>query len=245
MTSRSWDAALLGGVLVAAYLVKRHYSVATADELDWLLGPTAVLVEKASGYRFERHEDLGYLSSELSLLIAPVCAGINYFVIAFLALTFGFVRLFGAPAKKLAWVLCSALLAYGTTLVVNAARITLSIALRRWSGPELHRIEGIVVYLSSLLVLCVTVDSVLGRRRNRTLAMLAMPLGCYLGVTLLVPLAGGAYAHPEYWRHAGVVLLTTVVLTGLAALWHQHFVPLADGPARDQARSHERVQADE
>jgi exosortase K len=252
MTNRCWDAALLGGVLGAAFLVKRHYSVASAAELDWLLGPTAALVERASGYRFVRREGLGYLSSELGLLIAPACAGINYLVIALSALTFGFVRRMGTPARKFAWIGGSALLAYGMTLGVNAARIALSVALRPWSCPELHRIVGIVVYLSSLLALYWVVERILGRCRNGSLAMVGLPLGCYLGVTLLIPLVRGAHVHPEYWRHAGVVLLTAVVLGGLAAAiaprrtsGHQHFVPLADGPARDQAVGHERVEADE
>jgi exosortase K len=208
---------LLGGVLLAACLLKRYYSVATADELAWLLGPTAALVEQASGHRFVREEGLGYLSSELSLVIAPVCAGINYLIVAFLALTFGFLGRMRTPSKKFGWVVGSALLAYAATLVVNAVRIALSVALGRWSSPDLHRVEGIVVYLSSLLILYLAVDEILGRRRGRLLGAVGLPVGCYLGVTVVAPLCRGAYAHPEYWRHAGVVLLATAVLAAVAA----------------------------
>jgi exosortase K len=216
---RGWNAALLGGVLWGAYLLKRFYSVATPDELAWLLGPTAALVEQASGRRFVREEGLGYVSSELSLVIAPVCAGINYLIVAFLALTFGFLHRMRTLARKFGWLVGSALLAYAATLVVNAVRITLSVALGRWSSPELHRVEGIVVYLSSLLVLYLAVDQILGRRPGRLLGAVGLPVACYLGVTVVAPLCRGAYAHPEYWRHAGVVVVASAVLAALAATW--------------------------
>src|SRR6266511_427468 len=57
-------------VLVAAFALKLHYSTASADQLRWILAPTAALVELVSGATFEFESHAGYISRERGFLIA-------------------------------------------------------------------------------------------------------------------------------------------------------------------------------
>src|SRR5262245_9425935 len=105
-------------------------------------------------------------------VIAPVCAGMNFAMAAFLALTLGALPGMTsgrATAKRLAM---AAVLAYVATLVVNTTRIVIAIAMHRGTidiagdKAELHRIEGIVVYLGGLCALYAFARALeLGRKR--------------------------------------------------------------------------------
>ena len=50
-------------VLIAAMGLKYHYSRAGSDELGWILGPTAWVVEHVSGIPFEPETGTGYVSA--------------------------------------------------------------------------------------------------------------------------------------------------------------------------------------
>ena len=47
--SQAGDLACLGLLLAGAYGLKLHYSQASAEDLRWVLGPTALLVELVTG----------------------------------------------------------------------------------------------------------------------------------------------------------------------------------------------------
>jgi exosortase K len=162
---------VLGGFVIAVGgWLKYHYSVANADELSYVLSPTATVVEWITGATMVAEAGAGYLSQELSILIAPSCAGVNFLVMAWCMLGLGFVRQVSAPCAKLAWLVLSAALAYATTVMVNAIRIVVGAVLQSvppaWAllPPEqVHRVEGVVVYLTALLVLFSLATSVVRR----------------------------------------------------------------------------------
>jgi exosortase K len=222
------DAGVFAAALGLAFGTKAFYAGADADALDWILDPTALLVSALSGQHFEAEAGIGYLSRELALVIAPACAGLNYLVIAFSMLVFCFAPLIVRPSRRFGWLLVAAALAYTATVLVNALRIALSIALREASLPawlsasQAHRLEGIAVYLGSLWLLNLGVARGFAGRADPWRAAL-LPLLLYLGVTLLVPFANGAQVRPQFWEHARVVLvaslaLAAVVWVGLAAV---------------------------
>ena len=160
LTRGCCDLILMGLVLAVGCLLKWHYSNANADELSYVLAPTAALVEWVTGTPWVAEVGAGYLSRELSILIAPSCAGVNFLVIAWCMLGAGFLRQLGTTRSKLAWLVLSAALAYTTTVVANAARIVAGAALRgarvadgAVSAGQLHRLEGAVVYLTALVLL--------------------------------------------------------------------------------------------
>ncbi len=213
-----------------AWLLKHHYSQASAEELRWILAPTTWLTSLLVPGEFTFQSGQGYLSREQSVLISPACAGVNFLIVALLSLVLGFSGHFAGLRKRAEWLAASLGLAYLTTLVVNALRIGLSVAVAHWAArvtgltfQSVHRLLGILIYLAGLLGLCLTVQLWLssrgigpakagapGRKRALWLA-----LGCYVTVTLLVPLLRGAAHNPEYWSHAAPVSVLVVVSAAL------------------------------
>jgi exosortase K len=228
MKRRLWEQvgryAVTGLVLVAAWLLKRHYSQASAEELRWILAPTTWLTSLLVSGDFEFRPGDGYLSREQSILISPACAGVNFLIVALLSLVLGFSARFGSGRQRLQWLLSSFGLAYVATLLVNALRIWLSVLVAHLAAratgltfQTIHRLLGVCIYLAGLLCLCLTVQLWLSSRGRSpsNMAPLAWAVGCYAGVTLVVPLAGGAAHNPDYWSHAALV---SVVVGGVAAL---------------------------
>jgi len=223
--------AFVGVAFALAWLLKRHYSQASAEELRWILAPTTWLTSLFVSGEFVFQTGQGYLSREQSVLISPACAGVNFLVVALLSLMLGFSGRFCSLGQRGRWLAASVGLAYLATLLVNALRIGLSIALAHLAArvtgltfQSVHRLLGIFVYLAGLLSLCLTVQLWLssrypgevGRARsapgNRALLW---ALGCYAAVTLLVPLLGGAAHQPEFWSHAAPVSVLVVVSAAL------------------------------
>lgn len=215
---------LFAVALVAAWLLKRHYSQASPEELRWVLAPTAALVQLVLDADLVFRAGEGYLSRELSILISPACAGVNFLIVAFLSLALGFGRSLPAGKQGAVSLLVFAVLAYLTTLLVNALRICLSVWLAHLAArllgltfQSVHRLLGIAVYLAGLVALCLTVQFWLRQRRRAPTrrSTLLVALGCYVTMTLLVPLLRGAAQSPEFWGHAAPV---SVLVGGLLTL---------------------------
>jgi exosortase K len=205
----SLDAAFVGGALLVALLIKAWYRHATANALGFVLDPTVWLVELLSGDRFEREGALGYVSRTADFVIIPACAGINFLVVAFVSLVMAKVSTRRGLMDKLRFIAGAGLSAYGATIVANAARITCAIALRRhhlgavlFTPARLHELEGVVVFLGALLAL----HALYWRAVTAFGWALGVPLGCYLGVTLLLPILDGEARGPRFAEHAALVL---------------------------------------
>jgi exosortase K len=228
--------------LCIAGLLKLHYSRASAEELRWVLAPTTGLTSFVTQAEFSFHAGEGYLSRELSILISPACAGVNFLIVAFLSLALGFDGHFQGWRARARWLVASAATAYVVALLVNALRITLSVALAHLAArstgltfQSVHRLLGVVVYLAALSALCLTVQRWLQFSPARRVpppearqglvstargvpglrSVLLLALACYSAVTLVIPLLRGAYRTPEYWSHAAPV---SVLVGGLAVL---------------------------
>jgi exosortase K len=219
--ARAWlpaplDAAAYSSAFALAYAVKHHCSTAGADQLAFLLRPTAALVGYATAHEFVPERGAGFFCRELPLMIAPVCSGANFLIVAFTTLVLGFSARTERPGRKLAWFFASAGLAYVATLLINAGRITLSLGLAEplrdtaLSPAALHRLLGVVTYLGGLLALYAIAGRLFAKRTLSRRAF-AVPLGVYTGVTLLLPWLRGAGAQPGYWTHASVVVTAVAV----------------------------------
>ena len=147
-------------IALVVWGMKRHYADARAEDLWWILSPTARLVGAITGVRFEFQPGEGFLSHERLFLIEKSCAGINFMIAAF---------------GMSAWVLChrvrsglsgscvlalSLLASYSAAVPVNAARITVAMWLAAHSltrsglgAGQIHRLEGITVYFGGLVLL--------------------------------------------------------------------------------------------
>jgi len=166
--------AVLAGAALIAWSLKRHYAEARADDLLWMLTPTAWLVGIAAGATFAFESGEGYLSRERLFLIEKSCAGINFMIAAFGMLVCAHLHRVKAGLSA-AQVLGGSLAAsYVATVVVNATRVAIAMWLTAHPVPTstlsadgLHRIEGIAVYFGGLVLLYELVqalDPAAGRR---------------------------------------------------------------------------------
>lgn len=201
--------------LATALALKIHYSVAAAEDLYWMLLPTATLVEALSGLPFVYERSEGFINRVEGVLIAPSCAGVNYLIIAFCSFYFSIVSRFRGSGAKVAWLGLSLGLGYAVTLGANVVRILVSILLLDahlyggWVTPErVHRIQGTVIYFLFLLSTYLLMDRAMeawrprrgwkperfnpSRRAWGSIAFaLLVPFFWYTLVTLGVPLING------------------------------------------------------
>lgn len=211
-----------GVVALAAIIAgKQYYRDASAGDLAWILAPTSQLVSWLSGHAFVYESGQGWINTDVMFVIAPACAGVNFALAAFLALALGALpgmTSAGTTAKRLAM---AAMLAYAATLVVNTTRIVFAIAMHRGTiqidgdRAQLHRIEGIVVYLGGLCALYAFARAL---ETGRKQISFAIPVAAYLVITLGLPLANGAAARGDFARHAAWVVSACAVVVLLGVL---------------------------
>lgn len=222
--------------LLIAIGLKYHYSRASSEDLDWILRPTAGIVEQMTGLHFEKEEGTGYINKEHYIIIAPSCAGVNFLIMAFCMTLFSFICCFNAPKIKLLWLCGSLVSAYLLALVVNAVRIIVAMSLYQadiYSGwlteDRLHHLEGIVVYFFFLCAYYVILRKLIYRmvalpQRGVQISPLPwsklpdkhrhfiyaglIPFFWYILLTLFVPLINRAYQGnvPRFLEHWGFVL---------------------------------------
>jgi exosortase K len=222
MRGRNWPWISWTSAILAAYALKRFYSRASAEDLAWILTPTARIVGWLRGETLIPGPT-GWAPLDGSYVIAPACAGVNFLILAFAVSVLGFSHRPGSPVRRLGWWVGSALGAWGLTVVVNTARILAAVELYRLGPvagltPEAaHRLLGIGVYLGGLWGLSAGLDRLTGGRRSGTGAALLVS-GLYLGMTVVTPFLNGAFRQPGYAGHAMMVSLVTLIWTGALAL---------------------------
>ena len=205
-------------VFLVAFIFKYHYSTASVNGLKWILAPTAFLVELVSGVPFVFESHAGYMKADNTFLIAAPCSGINFLIIAFTMLAVG--ELWRDRSEKTRWIFLPVSLAaaYVSTIIANTIRIDIALQTRStdlgssWLDPEgIHRVEGIVVYFSFLLLLFVVSEVVrAGGLKGTCLRRLSIPLAIYYAVTLGIPVLTGAFRLPGFWSHSIFVIVTPV-----------------------------------
>ena len=220
-----WNGAYLLPALGLAVMIKYHYSRAGSEDLRWILRPTAQAVELFSGIRFVEELHAGFISRSHRILIAPACAGVNFLIIAFGVAILSGLRHIRHTALRMAWVAAALAGAYVLTVFVNAVRITASIysyeerLFSSWLDPaRLHLLEGVLIYTFFLSLFYRIIEAGLSTafaaatsegKQNTVPAMTAaLPLFCYLTVTLLIPLFNGAARVDarRFLEHGAIVL---------------------------------------
>lgn len=211
--------------IVIAFTLKYYYSKAEAEALDWILAPTVRWVQVLCGITFEKQQGVGYVNHEYQFIIAPVCAGMNFMVIAFSTLIFSFIHRMKTWKSRLLWMGSCLFLVYLYTILVNSLRIIPSVFLPQmdiysgWITPErIHVIEGTVVYFASLLLLYYVVDEILkciapvneksrntvesntrkahtGKASISILYRYSIPVLLYFAITLGIPFINGAFRN--------------------------------------------------
>jgi exosortase K len=151
---------VLAVAVLTAWGLKRHYADARADDLGWILSPTARLAGVVADTSFVWQPGEGYLSRERLFLIEKSCAGVNFMVAAFGMLTLAVVHRVGSAASAACVLGVTLLASYAAAVVVNAVRIafamwlaTSPVAVSTLRAADVHRLEGILVYFGGLVLL--------------------------------------------------------------------------------------------
>ncbi len=147
-----------GAAAFIAWALKHHYAVADADDLWWILTPTAQLAGVITATPFTMQPGEGYLSRDRLFLIEKSCAGVNFLIAAFGMLMFALFHRVASPLSAARLLVTNLLVAYLITVVVNAVRIAFALPLAgqpiaALTAADVHRIEGIVVYFGGLVLL--------------------------------------------------------------------------------------------
>jgi exosortase K len=214
-----------GTAVAAAYGLKLHYSRASAEDLAWILGPTARAVGWLRGETLTA-SPVGWVAPEGSYFIAPACAGVNFMILALTVSVLGFAHRLRSPGRRLSWWLASLSGAYVLTIAVNTVRILAAVELYRL-GPvagltpeQAHRLLGTVLYLGALWGLFGILDRLTTSgsegAHSRLITALLVP-GAYLTLTVGVPLLNGA-SGARYAEHAIVVSLVAMAAAALLFL---------------------------
>ena len=147
----------VGLTVLIMLLLKRHYSLATATQLDWILLPTAKLVSWSTSAHLVPETGVGHVDFTKGIIVAPGCAGVNFMVMAFGLTAFYGLRHIRRLPGQLALLPLALAAAYGLTLVVNTTRIALSMSLydadiyAGWlTVARVHRLAGVGLYFSAL-----------------------------------------------------------------------------------------------
>jgi exosortase K len=205
--------------LSLAFGVKAFYSRAGAEDLLWVLAPSAWLARFVGGVDLVYEHGAGFISHAHHLVVGPACAGVNFLVICFLCLYFSFAQRFESQTR---WFIYSLLISFGGTVAANGLRIFVSAHLwdadiyGGWMTRELmHRLAGVAIYYASLLTLYCVVESRVGTRAPRL-----APLLWYVGISLGVPLAGrvAVGGTQGFAGHAAWVTAVALTLTVATAL---------------------------
>ena len=239
-----YDARIFAGfvILAAALAMKIFYSRATSEELTWLVGPMAFILELFTDFSFVREAGFGWVDFDHNIVIAPSCAGVNFLIIAFCMSSFLMLARDRSPGGMITAIGISGLASYAVTVLACAARILLSVHVFRldiysgWLTQEaVHRAVGVSIYYFSLCFyfhllsrfsphnnqVIERTDGVYVSMRSGLVFL--TPLFWYLTFSLGVPFLNGAYgSNPGLFLwHAlcvgGVTLLLTVIM--LAVLY--------------------------
>jgi exosortase K len=150
----------LAAVALVVWGMKRHYAGARAEDLWWILSPTARLAGAITGTRFAFQPGEGFLSPERLFLIEKSCAGINFMIAAFGMSACVLSRRVGSGLSGACALGASLIASYAAAVPVNAVRITIAMWLAAHSltpaglsAGQIHRLEGIAVYFGGLVLL--------------------------------------------------------------------------------------------
>ena len=144
-----WAAIAVASVVVIAG--KQFYRDASPDQLQWLLAPVARLVGVVTRTPFTYDPGAGWISRDAMFVIAPVCAGLNFALAAFLALSIAWLPAMKSARMVLGRLAGALALAYLATIFVDTVRIALTIV--TGARGDAHQALGIVVYLGALCAL--------------------------------------------------------------------------------------------
>jgi exosortase K len=207
-----------GMVLGAAFVLKYHYSVASASELQWILAPLPLMTQIFSAMSFTLNDAGEWVNAGYNVVIAKSCAGVNFMILSLLVCAGRFYpvsRRYNVFVSCLGFITLCLLVAWSITVMVNTLRILIAIQLYihevnvfGLSPGQIHRLAGILIFLPALWLQL----KVASRLKVFTAGMVAT--GLYLSFVIGVPLVTGNYKlNPDMFiEQTWFIVASTVVI---------------------------------
>lgn len=204
--------------------LKQHYSTGSVESLRWILAPTAKVVSLVTDTPFSYQYGEGFVNLDSKVIIAKACAGINFMIILLMMISIPVLGKLPRKRQQILYLGGAMILSWLLTILVNTLRITLSMELFQLSiyneiitKALVHRIAGIAVYFSSLLVIYPLVMSVVDRKLLKVPGQVhtnLIPFLSYLTVTLLIPLLNrsGSWEWGFISHQLSVVLIPVTLI---------------------------------
>jgi len=244
LISQYWAVYLLGFTI--AFGLKLFYSKAASGDLEWILAPTAWWIKILTGIAFEKVENLGYINHQFRFIIAPVCAGMQFLVIAFTTVFYSFAHRLGTKRRAFYWIVFSLGFSYLFTIFVNSFRIILSLHLLNlhiggelMTAERLHMLTGTAIYFISLLILyqiaryiTLKISGAAKKCPNRkfidcldeslgqTIGKYLPPVFWYFAITLGIPILNRSYKNnsEKFWEYAILLIVVCLAIFTLFCL---------------------------
>ncbi len=209
-------------------VLKLYTKQADTEALQWILRPTACWTSILSGHPFIYEQGVGYINHSLRFIIAPTCAGLKFWMITSLMLSWSFLHRIEGPKRKLTWTLLCFPAALAATIFINGIRITLSIALPQilqttkkgaslLTPAQLHTSIGTLVYFLSLLALYHLGDRITQKtKKEPSIKSRILPSLWYLIPVLALPflsrLAYKDYKNLTHYELPILVICSSILL---------------------------------
>lgn len=162
----------LGISLLIFIILRIVYSYLNISDLSFLLKPSSMAVEIITGTNAIYDIAIGYFHPELDIIIDKSCSGYNFWLISFLMINFLLLK--SNITKKWLVIPLSLIISYVLTILANVSRITGYIIIMNNDIPPLldpnntwlHQVEGIVVYLTFLVLFYFCLNYIINKKQN-------------------------------------------------------------------------------
>ena len=138
--------------------MKVVFSLASVNELLFLLKPTNYIFSVLADSQSIFIENKGYYHQSLNILIDKSCVGYNFWLLSYLVFTYLLMGHISEVMYKIFVIPTSLLLGYILTLFVNSSRIYASIVIQKQTAftrinqDYIHEAIGILTNLSFLIL---------------------------------------------------------------------------------------------
>ena len=146
--------------------IKYFYSVATHEQLIFILFPVHTLVELQTSSQGIFVPEKGYVFSDLHICIDKSCAGLNFWAICFLACAFVLIKKIKEQKYTLFLLFILLIITFFATIFTNTSRIIIALLSLR-SFPALakqtwfHEAQGAFVFVSTLFICYLSVSYII------------------------------------------------------------------------------------
>jgi exosortase K len=163
MLTKTQNTIFLAFVGLIVIAIKAFYSVATWWQLRFILAPTNFLVTLFVNQETKLDIDKGYVYPNVGIVIDKFCAGINFWLIAFLTVFFAKQAYYQEFIPKLKLFMVVFVATFFLTIFTNASRIIVAIRLQKlpfeWIQTTwFHEAQGTFMYFTVLLLVYIAVS---------------------------------------------------------------------------------------